>query len=372
MTGEVRLLAMPGKAPDVHVRHMRSAMLARVAALRGGRVGDVQTLPMSDSVRAGDDATSVYWMPEDCLDAAQARSVGIRSEDDFFGGVVPHAFVAGKAIAHPLLAADAARPTGWNMAFGERLDMLTLPGFAEFARVDADAAVARLLRGGAVRIKRVLGIGGRGQWVARSHAEAAAALDAIATSELQTHGVVIERQLDTIETFSIGSARIGPHRVCYHGTQRLVRGRDGVEVYGGSTLHLRRGGLDDLLAAALPPAVSKAVCLTLAFDRAVAAAYPGFIASRRNYDVACGQDEDGRAYCGVLEQSWRFGGASPGEILAMELFAADPARTAVTVSTHECHAPRTPPPGAIVYWNDPDEAVGPLLKYALVHDADTP
>ena len=314
MTREVRVLALPGKPPDAHTRHMRLAMAARIARLRGERFGGIAALTEASAVSRG---AATYWVPDDCLDTSQAADAGVRGEDDLFGGVVPHAFVSGKAIAHPLVSDDAARPPGWNAHFGASVEAMTLPGYAAFDRADADAAVDRLLAGGAVRIKRVLGIGGRGQWVARSCGDASAALGALDADELRMHGVVIERQLETIETYSVGSAHIGVHRVCYHGTQRLVRGRDGVEVYGGSTLHLRRGGLDDLLAATLPARVATAVRLAHAFDRAVSAAYPGFLGSRRNYDVAWGQDGDGREYSGVLEQSWRFGGASPAEILAM-------------------------------------------------------
>ena len=53
-----------------------------------------------------------YLVPDETLTCAQARHLGIRDEDDLFGGVVPHPFVASKVITHPLPGADAAAPPG--------------------------------------------------------------------------------------------------------------------------------------------------------------------------------------------------------------------------------------------------------------------
>ena len=60
------------------------------------------------------------------------------------------------------------------------------------------------------------------------------------------------------------------------------------------------------------------------FDTAAAIFFPGCFASRRNYDIAQGRDGNGRERFGVLEQSWRVGGASSAEIAALEAFRADP------------------------------------------------
>ena len=105
----------------------------------------------------------------------------------------------------------------------------------------------------------------------------------------------------------------------------------------------------------------------LAYDAAVQAAYPGFYASRRNYDVVAGLDPSGRWRCGVLEQSWRLGGASPAELAALEVFLAGDDGPPLDVSCHESHDPeQAPPPGAQVHFHDPAAVRGPVLKYALV------
>ena len=96
--------------------------------------------------------------------------------------------------------------------------------------------------------------------------------------------------------------------------------------------------------------------------------FPGMFASRRNYDVIQGTDAAGRRRSGVLEQSWRVGGASGAEIAALEAFRAEPALRAVRASTVEDYgeAAPPPPPGATVYFRGVDERVGPITKYATV------
>ena len=98
-------------------------------------------------------------------------------------------------------------------------------------------------------------------------------------------------------------------------------------------------------------------------------AFPGFFASRRNYDVVAGRDADGTRRSGVLEQSWRIGGASPAELLAMETFAADPSLSQVRTACHEDHG-GVPPGGAIVHYQGVDPRLGPLAKYAVLESVD--
>jgi uncharacterized protein DUF3182 len=102
------------------------------------------------------------------------------------------------------------------------------------------------------------------------------------------------------------------------------------------------------------------------YDAAAMEHFPGLFASRRNYDVARGLDARGRRRSGVLEQSWRLGGASGAEVAALEAFRAAPALRAVRAATVEIYGEGTaPPPGATVYFHAVDGRDGPLLKYAL-------
>jgi hypothetical protein len=131
------------------------------------------------------------------------------------------------------------------------------------------------------------------------------------------------------------------------------------------------GGFDRLLKLDLPEAVHTAVVQAFRYDTAAEACFPGIILSRRNYDVAQGVGSDGRRRSGVLEQSWRLGGASGAEVAALEIFQADPNVKAVHAACLEVYeAGHEPPPDATVYFQGHDPKVGPLTKYTLarLHD----
>src|SRR5690606_5328292 len=102
--------------------------------------------------------------------------------------------------------------------------------------------------------------------------------------------------------------------------QRQTHNRAGEEVYGGSDLWVIRGTLADLEAEVRVESLARAIRQARQFDAAVTRAYPGFVASRGNYDLISGRGSDGSEVSGVLEQSWRVGGATPAEIAALAAF----------------------------------------------------
>ena len=79
----------------------------------------------------------LFFVPDDVLLDVQARQLGITSDDDLFGGVVPYDFVKTKAIARGLIRPGAARPLGWSTAFSARTRDVVLPGYTVFSREDA-------------------------------------------------------------------------------------------------------------------------------------------------------------------------------------------------------------------------------------------
>ncbi|MNT81630.1 hypothetical protein D3C72_2212420 [compost metagenome] len=106
------------------------------------------------------------------------------------------------------------------------------------------------------------------------------------------------------------------------------------------------------------------------FDRAADEAYPGFYASRRNYDIAQGLDSDGRQRSGVLEQSWRLGGASSAELAALQSFVSDPQIRAICVSAVETYIDQPLPASAIEVYRGPAQDSDFLLKYVTVKSYD--
>lgn len=255
-------------------------------------------------------AGPVYVLPGDTLLVTEAEALGVRDEHDLFGGVVPHPVVATKAITHPLVGPDAVAPAGWSADFGRRIEGFVLAGFSAFSRADAHRAGLRLLERGPVRVKSVRETGGRGQEVVSDAIQLEALLDGMDAAELSRWGLVLEEHLDAVTTYSVGLVRVADLVASYTGTQCLTPDNQGAPVYGGSALTVVQGGFDAVLGLDLAEDVRRAVVQACAYDDAVTEAFPGVIASRRNYDVVHGLDAHGRPRTGVLEQSWRVGGAS--------------------------------------------------------------
>ena len=349
-----------GKAGlNQHEIAARVAVAKTLAALKGYEFGGGYdpTLRCSEPL---------YFVPSETLSGKEASRLGIRGANDLFGGVVPYPFVATKTIAHPLAARDAQRPEGWSEAFPQRVHEVVLPGFAAFTPADALKAGRRLLESGPVRLKHGHGIGGKGQAVANDEGELTAALEGLDAAELARCGLVLELSLDEEATCSVGQVRVDGLRASYCGTQKSTTDNSGQPAYGGSDLLIMRGGYEALLSLELETEMRLAIHRALIFDDAVSE-FPGLFASRRNYDVLRGRDAHGRWHCGVLEQSWRIGGASGPEVAALEAFRADPRLRAVRARSTELYgAHAAPPPGALVHFHGVDPAAGPLVKYTMV------
>ncbi|MFZ4286043.1 DUF3182 family protein [Variovorax sp. HJSM1_2] len=345
---------------SLHENATRHEIAKRIARLKGGQFSAEIPVEMW--------AVRPYLVPSETLVGVRsAEQLGVLGEDDFLGGVVPQAFVATKAITHPLVSRQAAAPKGWSHDFPSMVADAVLPGLTAFSRQDALQAAEQMLRLGPVRIKAVWETGGRGQSVAADMGAAKSALAEINDAVLAEHGVVLEHDLSNVETLSIGQVRVAGIVASYHGTQKLTPNNTGSMAYGGSDLTVVRGGFEALLDRTPAGPLRMAVDQALLYDTAVRACFPGFFASRTNYDVAQGLNAAGRWCSGVLEQSWRIGGATPAEIAALEALHADPELQTVRVSCTERYGPHNAPSGAAtVYFQGEDPEVGLLIKYAEV------
>lgn len=356
--GVAALVDHASPAGNVHDRASRATLLARLAALL-----DQPLLEPMDAEQAS--RATALMVPGDALDAEAASAAGIFDRSDILGGVVPAFFVGTKAITHGLVDDDADRPAAWSTAMARHLGDAALPGYTAFSHVDAARAGRLLLARGPVRIKDVCGKAGLGQVVVRDATELDAALALEDEAELARCGIVLEENLTDVVTYSVGMVEVAGQTISYWGSQNLTTDHQGREVYGGSDLHVVRGDFAALAKLALPDHLARAVHCAAIFDQAAHAAYPDLILTRRNYDVIDGVAADGERRIGVLEQSWRVGGASGAEIAALEAFRAEPRMRQVRCSTIEVYDLVTPPVGATIYYRGVDPVVGAMTKYAM-------
>jgi hypothetical protein len=313
-----------------------------------------------------------YLVPSDTLVGIDtAHALGVHGQDDLFGGVVPHGFIATKAITHPLVAFEASAPEGWNPEFARLVKRAVLPGYAAFSRADALRAGKALFALGPLRVKPVGETGGRGQTVVTTVQALQTCLAMLGDSLLEKEGVVLEHNLTEVETLSIGQVRVAGLQASYYGLQRLTPDNGGAMVYGGSDLTVVRGDFNALLARTPSGPLHDAVVQALDYDEAVRTCYPGFFASRINYDVAQGLNAAGQWCSGVLEQSWRVGGASGAEVAALEAFHQHPdLRMVRACCVEKFGPPQAIPVGAVLYYQGIDPEAGPLTKYTTleIHD----
>lgn len=313
----------------------------------------------------------LYLLPTQTLvGVAAARRLGVKGPEDLWGGYVDHDFICTKAISHGLRNKNAHAPEGWSPLFCERVRSVVLDGLSVFSMDDARPAAEHLLYSGPIRIKPIHACAGRGQEVIKSLDQFDAILARPDAKALFTEGVVLEQDLDQVITHSVGQSFIGDTVLSYCGDQYLTEDGQGEQVYGGSNLLVVQGDYDDLLELDLPDDIQLAIRQAQVFDRAADEAYPGFYASRRNYDIAQGVDSNGKQRSGVLEQSWRMGGASSAEVAALQSFVNDPGMRAIRVSSVETYIDQPLPADAIEVYRGPAQNSDFLLKYVTVKSYD--
>ncbi|MCP1482483.1 hypothetical protein J2Y88_004794 [Pseudomonas chlororaphis] len=313
----------------------------------------------------------LYLLPtQTIVGPAAARQLRLKGPDDLWGGYVEHGFICTKAITHGLLNRNAVAPPGWAPLFSQRVRNVVLDGLSVFSLNDARPAASHLLYSGPIRMKPIHACAGRGQQVIENLDRFDEMLAQPDVARQFNEGVVLEQDLQQVATYSVGQSFIAGHVLSYCGQQYLTEDSDGEQVYGGSELLVVQGGYPELLALQLPQEVRLAVQQARVFDAAADEAYPRFFASRRNYDIAQGLDAEGRQRSGVLEQSWRMGGASSAEVAALQAFIEHPEMRAIRVSAVETYVDRPLPADAIEVYRGPAEHSDFLLKYVTVQSYD--
>ena len=361
-SGQPRTVRCLGEPALALAEHDRAAHLHLAT-----RLAELLHLPLDDEwLDSSPTLGGSYWVPQQSISCARAAACGIRCVDDLFGGVVPELHMGTKVITHGLISAVAKRPPGWCEAFADAVRDVVLRGYSVFAQDDLVRAGKALLAEGDLRIKQPHGIGGQGQWVVSSPGQLTTCLPPAASENLTRDGLVLEEQLADVVTLSVGQVLLGGIGMSYFGTQQSTLNNRGEPTYGGSELCCMRGSFDVLDRVDVDACTRIAIEQARIYHAAALRCFPGIILSRANYDVAQGTNAQGRWRSGVLEQSWRAGGASAAEIEAVAILLREPHRQSVKVRTVERYGDATVPSGAIVLYHGNDSRNGPLLKYAEV------
>lgn len=302
----------------------------------------------------------VLFVPHKTITKKTAIKLGIEGKKDIYGGIVPELYMQTKSITHGLVDQDNSyRPEGWSQEFADAVKDVTLPGYSVFDQESAYKATESLLsKGFCVRGKRAVAAGGNDQYVIESMDDLPKSLTKVTSEELAKYGYVLESNLSKdIVTYNVGQFELGGQKATYFGVQLQTRDTKGVRQYGGAELLIVRGGFEELLEQAsgiFDENNILAIKQARDFDKAVEE-YLGIIASKRGYDVIQGKDASGKFYSGVLEQTFRVGGHSGSEILALEAFKNDPSLNVVLGKSYNTYGDHIPPRGARIHFQSEED-----------------
>lgn len=338
-----------------HTVASAEAIATRLAALTGREL-----LPTLQSFDENDEA---FFVPTFAL--VRQNGNPDMTVERFYGGIVHCGFMATKLVTHPHWHDGDNLPEGWTGSFAACLQDCVLPGFSVFSHEHALEAASTLLKEHKVRFKNPYASGGTDQNVIETVHSLDRFLETISDGDI-ANGLVVEEDVENATTYSVGQVQIDNHVGSYLGRQYTSHDRQGNAVYAGSRLRVVRGNWRALLQRLQSPVTRKIVEKAIRYDEA-ARQHLGLVASRRNYDVLVGPITENGVRCGVLEQSWRVGGASPAEILAMEKLMQDESVTAVQAFLRESRdeAPTFRDDDFIVYSGE-DDFGQPLHKYARI------
>lgn len=279
--------------------------------------------------------TKPYLLPLNSLLSTEAKTLGVESIHDLYGGVVPYEFAKTKVLSHPLFQPSYAAPEGWSYDLGQDLLPYTLKGYSAFSVQDAFWTARGLIHEGPIRIKFAHAAASQDQFVCNHYQEVTDLLLQSRFQALLEQGVVIEEQLIDTTTYSVGQTEVAGILISYVGEQSQTPNHEQLPTYGGTHLLAVQGGYEELSEVVSTPVLIRAIALAQNYERCIQSAFPQFYASRRNYDVIYGTAWDGSDRAGVLEQSWRMGGASMAELLAISAFLDAPSLTSVQAWTQE-------------------------------------
>jgi hypothetical protein len=321
-------------------------------------------IQVSDDILEGDSSAQlgcdIYLLPFLTLVRSQIRKfdqLGIKSNQDLFGGVVDFPHQATKLISHQLFTPSSAQPDGWSFEFSNAVEDVVLPGYTVFSLEDGKrAGMALLEQGFEVRGKDPNECDGFGQIIINNRVKLEVALSSANLQE----GYVLEKNLKKVlRTLSIGPIILGPHEIAYHGYQEQTQNHTGQKRYGSSHLEVVRGDFDTLLKHVKDPQITLAIQQASRYDSATGH-FPGAILSRRNYDVIQGYDGSDNFHSGVLESSWRLGGATCAELLAIKLLIDHPDSLLVSASARRDYTNEPLTDGDRIFFDgkDPEDPSG--------------
>ena len=294
----------------------------------GGHLAKIQGIEFTGEYTDSQlDTKHKYYVPAKTLQSEIAEELGIRTSQDLYGGVVEHHIFATKAILHPTLYPNSPKPNVYPANFTTRIvEMgLVLPGYTTFdpSFNEAQEIFNRLQQQGFnVRLKEPDQSDGDGQLRVADQSDLAKTIARYHPEYVVCKGIVLEANMEEATTVSVGQTTIAGRDYSHIAFQKDIRDK-GRTMYGGAVMRIFRKGLDHLAQNHFQEShIAIAVQQSYQMYEAYGDLDPKL--SRASFDILQGYDARGNFSSGVTDQTFRLGGSSPAEVLAIEYLNTNP------------------------------------------------
>lgn len=331
-------------SPSFPALFERNACLAGWIAEQLGRVYQGEYKP-------GAELDAAFWVPHAPMTPEEAGALGITSKEQIFGAVV-EPLHAQKSVFHCPLPRATYVPAHFPLDFSRSVQVISAPGYTAFTPQDALLAFESLLQQGhSPRFKNPTATAGLGQRVASNRQEAEAVIAAISGDVFRRFGVVIEANIPISvgqpHAFSSGWIELGGEEYTYVGTQSQGE----KNIYTGTRLHMVRGHEPPYV-----PDIPNAVTDHTTYLLGLLGLLDGLqIATRCNFNFVKSMHDEVFA----VEPTFRIGGATGAELLAIGYLKDHPEEDQVVASTRFVYDQHEPlPAGAHRLYSGNDRIFG--------------
>lgn len=343
------LVHIDNKIPEPYLTYIKGRNV-KVADYIANLGESRQVFSESEILLKSKSGKNYYHIPSKPISSADAEKYGIKSSEDIFGGVVEDLLHANKGILHTTLSNTSLHPSGYSQDFPKLIRNAVLPGYTAFSKAEAVEIMKCMNKHGtgSVRLKDPLESDASGQYVITNTIELDNVLSKYSDKNIFENGLVLEANINEAVTLSVGLIIFGNQEYSYFGKQKSVF-HNGRSKYGGTEIAMFRGNFNNLInrvdtGSNLHIAISQTSTVFDAFGTLDP------ILSRANFDVVQGFNNKGEFLSGVTDQSFRLGGASPAEVLAISKLNSDKNIECVNAEVDLIYDPTSKPP-------DPEDVI---------------
>jgi len=275
-----------------------------------------------------------FFVPSKTLPKKAAHALGITTVHDFYGGAVEDLLHVSKSALHSRIRKDSNQPLAYSEKFAAQVADVVLPGFTFFG-VDEGFDESD----------------GAGQDLVTSIGHLRSLLGSLDPYFVSQNGMVLEVNLEDARTTSAGIFYLGGELYSQLARQKDIK-MNGRTLYGGAVMRICRGGFDSLSRCSRGDNHSGLVIEQAGIIHERMGLFDPLV-SRASYDVLQGITSQGEFLSGVTDITYRLGGSSPAEVLALDYFRQNPDIVFIDADVTLDYPIGAPAPNEVIFLDQP-------------------